>query len=96
MLSIGCVIAELFMKKVFLKAAKTEDYLEFLVTMLGMPDDNIRQQIRNKNFLKYMDDKQHKLPRQTWEVLIPGATPDAIDLMKQLFTYDPSKRLNAK
>ena len=43
-----------------------------------------------------MDDKQHKLPRQTWEELIPGATPDAIDLMKQLFTYDPSKRLNAK
>ena len=43
-----------------------------------------------------MDDKQHKLSRQTWEELIPGATPDAIDLMKQLFTYDPSKRLNAK
>jgi len=43
MWSIGCVIAELFMKKVFLKASKTEDYLEFLVTMLGMPDDNIRQ-----------------------------------------------------
>ena len=42
MWSIGCVIAELFMKKVFLKAAKTEDYLEFLVTMLGMPDDSIR------------------------------------------------------
>ena len=63
MWSIGCVIAELFMKKVFLKAAKTEDYLEFLVTMLGMPDDKIRAQIRNKNFLKYMDDKQSKLKR---------------------------------
>ena len=83
MWSIGCVIAELFMKKVFLKAAKTEDYLEFLVTMLGMPDDNIRTQIRNKNFLKYMDDKQAKLPRQTWEELILRKERDRVRREKE-------------
>lgn len=38
MWSIGCIIAELFTKKVFLKAKTTEEYLESLVVLLGLPD----------------------------------------------------------
>lgn len=58
MWSIGCIIAEFFNKKVFLKAYKTEDYLEFLVEMIGLPPPKVRNMIRNKNFLKYMIDKE--------------------------------------
>ena len=38
MWSVGCIIAEFFNKKVFLAAAKTEDYLDCLLEMLGMPE----------------------------------------------------------
>lgn len=96
MWSMGCIIAEFFNKKVFLKAATTEDYLEFLITMLGLPNAEMRKLIRNKNFLAHMDHKAKTIKRKTWEELIPSAPPVAIDLIKLLFTYDPSERLTAK
>ena len=54
MWSVGCIIAELFNKQVFLKAKKTEDYLDFLVTMIGLPNKKVMKQIKNKNFANYM------------------------------------------
>jgi len=41
MWSIGCTIAELFCKKVFIRANTTEEYLENLVEMLGLPDEDM-------------------------------------------------------
>ena len=46
MWSVGCIIAEMFTKKVFLQAGTTEEYLEFLIMMLGMPDDEIEKEIK--------------------------------------------------
>ena len=46
MWSVGCIIAEMFTKKVFLQAGTTEEYLEFLIIMIGMPDDEMEQEIR--------------------------------------------------
>jgi serine/threonine protein kinase len=47
MWSMGCIIAEFFNKKVFVRAHTTEDFLEFLVQMIGLPDESIRKEIRN-------------------------------------------------
>ena len=41
MWSIGTIIAEFFTKKVFVKAGTSEDYLDFLIMMLGMPPSHI-------------------------------------------------------
>ena len=46
MWSIGCTIAELFTKKVFIRANSTDEYLEHLVELLGLPDENIQKEIR--------------------------------------------------
>lgn len=37
MWSVGCIIAELFNKTVFVNASSTNSYLESLIQMLGMP-----------------------------------------------------------
>jgi serine/threonine protein kinase len=37
MWSLGCIIAELFNKTIFVKASTTEEYLEFLIQFLGLP-----------------------------------------------------------
>lgn len=57
MWSVGCIIAEMFTKKVFLQAGTTEEYLEFLIMMLGMPDDEIEKEIRATKQLAYMKEK---------------------------------------
>jgi hypothetical protein len=54
MWSVGCIVAELFTKRVFLQAGTTEEYLEFLIMMLGMPDSEIEEEIRATKYLTYM------------------------------------------
>ena len=55
MWSMGCIIAELFNKNIFVKGSTTNEYLEFIVQFLGLPSKDIQEkEIRNKNFLNYM------------------------------------------
>lgn len=57
MWSVGCIVAELYTKKVFLQAGTTEEYLEFLIMMIGMPDPEMEQEIRATKYLAYMKEK---------------------------------------
>ena len=57
MWSVGCIIAELFTKRVFLQASTTEEYLEFLIMMIGMPEDEMEEEIRATKYLAYMKEK---------------------------------------
>jgi mitogen-activated protein kinase 1/3 len=92
MWSIGCIIAELFNKTVFVNASSTNKYLESLVEMLGLPEKSFESEIKNQNFLKYMKEKEPSLKKHhkdTLKEMIPGAPNDAIDLISKLMTYDP-------
>lgn len=96
MWSMGCILAEFFNKRVFIRANTTDEYLECLVQMLGLPDPMIQKEIRNKNFLKFMIEKEPSIQRKTLSELIPNAPPNAIDLISKLLTYDPAQRISAK
>ena len=96
MWSLGCIIAEFFNKTVFVKAGTTEEYLEFLISFLGMPSQEIQaNEIRNKNFLKYMQKRDPHIKRKTLKELIPTAPPQALDLISKLLSFDPSQRISA-
>ena len=41
MWSIGCIIAEFFNKKVFIRATTVNEYLKHLVELLGLPPEHI-------------------------------------------------------
>ena len=96
MWSMGCILAEFFNKRVFIRANTTDEYLECLVQMLGLPDEEIQKDIRNKNFLKYMIKKEPHIERKTLQELIPSAPPNAIELISMMLSWDPSKRISAK
>ena len=93
MWSIGCIIAEFFNKEIFVQANSGEEYLQSLLRILGAPPENVRSEIRNKNFLNYLTTTE--IQRQKLEDLVPTAPPEAIDLLSKLLTYDPSSRLAA-
>ena len=96
MWSMGCIIAELFNKKVFFKASSAEEYLKFIYELLGMPSKHIQELIHNKNYLQYMKRMSSKWRRKSLKELVPTAPEPAIDLMKKLFMYDPNERLTAQ
>ena len=43
MWSIGCIIAELFNKQLFFQGSTTQEYLEFLIAILGLPEPEIEE-----------------------------------------------------
>ena len=65
MWSVGCIIAELFTKVVFVRAGSTEEYLEFIVALLGLPDPDVELQIRASKYLAYMKEKAPNIKRTT-------------------------------
>lgn len=91
----GCILAEFFNKRVFIRANTTDEYLECLVQMLGLPEKHIQNEIRNKNFLKFMIDKEPGISKKSLTELCPTAPPQAIDMLSKLLTFDPAKRLTA-
>lgn len=54
MWSLGCIIAELFNKKVFVKTSKLEQYYDFMLEMMGSPPKKIMREIRNNTFLEFL------------------------------------------
>jgi len=71
MWSIGCIIAEFFTKKVFIRANTSEEYLDSLIAMLGMPSKAIQSEIRSSKYLQYMKEKEKSIKRLTWQELVP-------------------------
>jgi dual specificity tyrosine-phosphorylation-regulated kinase 2/3/4 len=43
MWSLGCIIAELFNKQLFFQGSTTQEYLEFLIAILGLPESEIEE-----------------------------------------------------
>jgi serine/threonine protein kinase len=52
--ALGCILAFLLNKREFIQIQRTEDYLDWLTSLLGVPSEKICKLIGNKNFLGYM------------------------------------------
>ena len=96
MWSVGCILAELYTKAVFIRAQNTEEYLDCLIEFLGAPDEKVLSQIKNKSFVKCIQERASKIERKSLKELITNAPPKAIDLLEGLFKWDPEQRLTAK
>lgn len=79
-----------------MRAKTVDEFLENLIELLGMPPPNIRKNIKKTEYLKHMEEVAEKIPRKSFEEVIPDAPPEAIDLIKKLMTYDPKDRLTAR
>ena len=96
MWSVGCIIAELFTKKVFINADSDSTYIKSLITILGMPSEHIQSCIGKRKVVRYMKKVKDMVKPRTLKDLIPDAPAEAIDLISKLLTYDPLERLTAK
>ena len=96
MWSLGCIVAELFNLDVFIKASNPREYLNSLIQVLGQPNENMRNEIRNKRFATYLKDNESNTKQTKLSQLVPNAPESALDLMSKLLTWDPKDRLTAK
>lgn len=107
MWSVGCIIAEMFRRDGLLKGGETElSQLQLIFHTCGHPDVNAWPDIRQKcpkwaEFEPRPDEPvlPNRLPDILKKTMPPShmgwMTPNAIDLISNLLTYDPSKRWDA-
>ncbi|KAL0483465.1 cyclin-dependent kinase CDK7 [Acrasis kona] len=92
MWSIGCIFAELMLRRPFLPGNNDLDQLGKIFQGLGTPTDSDWPDMRSlPNFIEF-----DEVPKPNLKQVFTAATPDAIDLISKMFTFDPNKRITAK
>ena len=95
MWSVGCILAELILKKPFLPASSTKEQLELICEAVETPDLDA---LKNYNYYSVVADilKKKKKKKTTLidEKILINET--AIDLLKKMLAFEPSKRISAR
>lgn len=92
MWSIGCIFAEMILKKPLFVGQSEILQLFNIFQIMGTPNKKIWKELDEA--LYYSKDFP-KHPRTPLEEIFPKLDPDGIDLMKRMLIYDPSKRITA-
>lgn len=90
--SVGCILAELIIRKPLLPAASEEEQLNMITKLLGNTSAKLVNQIeneKNKEFVLQLPKREGK----NFNELFKGANASAIDLLKKMLTYDPEERI---
>lgn len=91
--SVGCILAEILTRKPFLPASNTKEQLELICETIEMPDiskiENLSEE--TTTLLAKIMKKKRKTIRL--EEKMKMASPQAIDLLKKMLNFDPSKRI---
>lgn len=93
--SVGCIFAELLRRKPFLPGGDTKNQIEMIIDYFGTPTEeeinNIPKE-KSRKLLRAFPKKKGK----NMEIIFQNASPLAIDLLKKLLTFDPSKRITVE
>lgn len=91
--SVGCIFAELLKRRPFLPGNDTKNQIEMILDFFGTPTEeeinNVPKE-KSRKLLKNFPKKKGK----NLETYFATASPLAIDLLKKLLTFDPSKRIS--
>jgi len=89
--SIGIILAELFSRKALFRGTCARHQVELLVDVLGTPSEADIASYTNKQAIEHFRKPPFK-EAMPLNVMFPNATPDAIDILTKMLSYDPNKR----
>ncbi|KAN0062616.1 hypothetical protein ACQY0O_005149 [Thecaphora frezii] len=94
MWSVGCILAELIGGQPIFPGKDYVDQITRINNVLGFPPDAVIDKIgseRAKTYIKSLP----RMPAVPLQNLYPSASPEAVDLLSRLLTWDPAERLTA-
>mmetsp|Transcript_18831 Transcript_18831/g.13649 ORF Transcript_18831/g.13649 Transcript_18831/m.13649 type:complete len:170 (+) Transcript_18831:550-1059(+) len=95
MWSVGCIFAELMLKRCLFPGQHNLKQLDKIVEVMGAPSDQDLAFINNETALAYLK----KLPRGqplNWQEQLPEANPLALDLLQRMLQFSPEKRISVQ
>ncbi|KAH7440091.1 hypothetical protein KP509_04G090800 [Ceratopteris richardii] len=93
--SVGCIYMELLDRKPLLPGKDYVHQLRSIIDLVGLPNDSELGFVKSENARKYL----MQLPRNDVKPLpekFPEISPEALDLVSKMLTFDPSKRMSAE
>lgn len=93
--SLGCIFAELILRKPLFPGKSTLNQLSVINEKIGSPTDHDLRNITNVKARKYMKSLPQR-PMVNWNELLRGASNSEIDLIKRMLTWDPTRRITAE
>ncbi|KNC54411.1 CMGC/MAPK protein kinase [Thecamonas trahens ATCC 50062] len=93
--SIGCIFAELLLRRPLLPGRDFLHQLQLIVSVLGTPAPDDLAGIKSDRARRYMQGLPHQ-DRADFARLFPSATPAALDLLSGLLEFNPDKRLTVE
>eukprot|EP00744_Colponema_vietnamica_P003056 GILI01004729.1.p1 GENE.GILI01004729.1~~GILI01004729.1.p1 ORF type:complete len:409 (+),score=71.12 GILI01004729.1:148-1374(+) len=94
--SAGCILLELFLKRVFIKGANTLDQLNKLFEIFGTPDEDALRFIDNSTAVRYVQGLGPIKRKPLRSFLPPSVSDAAVDLLEHMLDLNPSKRYTAE
>lgn len=97
MWSIGCIFAELMMKRTLFPGEHNMRQLDKIIEVLGYPQDEDLDFITNEasmSYMKRLKSQQHQTIN--WKQRIPHASADALDLLVKMLRFSPEHRITVK
>jgi len=91
MWAVGCIVAEMFIGKPLIPGTSTMNQLECVLEVTGMPDADDIASVQS-NFAATMLGSLTAKPMMDLTKVMKDAPKDAVDLVRQLMYFNPSKR----
>lgn len=93
--SVGCILAEMFLRKPFLMGTDWKNQLFLILDLLGSPSEEDTQFIENDNAKKFLgnfpSDLKDKMKDFFKDVEI---SDEGFDFLKKLLIFNPNKRIS--
>lgn len=90
--SVGCIFAELLCRKPLFQGWDYMNQINRIIEVMGSPEESDLQAIQNPAARQYIISLGHK-PGLAFEKLFPSANPDALDLLRKMLHFNPTKRI---
>ena len=93
MWSIGCIFAELLLRRPFLPGDDTENQLELIVNWLGQPESSFFQTFNDGRMTEIFKEMDNQNDHGDFEGTFSSWEPVAVDLLRKMLRYNPVERI---
>ncbi|KAJ1978398.1 mitogen activated protein kinase [Dimargaris verticillata] len=93
--SVGCILAEMLSSKPLFPGRDYNHQLSLILDVLGTPTMEDFYAIKSQRARDYIRSLPFK-KKQSFQSLFPNASANAIDMLEQLLTFNPDKRITAE
>mmetsp|Transcript_11727 Transcript_11727/g.25351 ORF Transcript_11727/g.25351 Transcript_11727/m.25351 type:complete len:399 (-) Transcript_11727:184-1380(-) len=93
--SVGCILAEIIGRKPLFPGKDYMHQINLITDIIGSPTPEDMQHIHSERARRFMESLPRK-PGMPLEQLFPGASPEALDLLRRVLVFDPAKRISVE